>query len=460
MVPGALHMKSSLRRAALQLHETFTGRKILERLDELNRTQWLSYDELLALQSKKLQRLVEYAYQYVPYYQKVFDTVGFHPEDLRQNPDYFSKLPVLTKSIIRENWDELLTTEPERRQQLSKLSTSGSTGNPLIFMQDPDFRDVVTADIQRHIGWAGCGLGDRHAFIWGASQHMRFRQKMRIRLIDRVWNRFQIDAFTMTEETMANFARRVCRDKPKVLFGYATALYRFAQFIRTSPFKGISFRGIFTTSETLLPHVRQYLEETFQCKVYNRYGTLELGGVACECEAHTGLHISMENNFVEILSDGLPVKTGEVGEIIVTNLNNLGMPFIRYNIGDAGAWYTGEDCPCGRKLPMLKTLEGRLVEAFYTRDGRSVWSGFAGAAYRCLAHPTIQQFQIVQKSLEKMIVRLVPKGTIPRPILDEISQAIRTSYGENVVVDFEFPDEIPLLPSGKHSYAISELNRK
>ena len=182
------------------------GVEVLERLDELNRTQWLSYDELLALQSKKLQRLVEYAYQYVPYYQKVFDTVGFHPEDLRQNPDYFSKLPVLTKSIIRENWDELLTTEPERRQQLSKLSTSGSTGNPLIFMQDPDFRDVVTADIQRHIGWAGCGLGDRHAFIWGASQRMHFRQKMRIRSIDRVWNRFQIDAFTMTEETMANFA--------------------------------------------------------------------------------------------------------------------------------------------------------------------------------------------------------------------------------------------------------------
>ena len=453
-------MNGSQSRAALHLHEKFTGRRILYHLEELNRTQWLNYDELMALQQKKLQRLVEYADRYVPYYHRAFEKAGFYPEDLRQNPDCLSKLPILTKTIIRENWDDLLTTEPIRRQRMSRLSTSGSTGNPLIFMQDADFRDTVTADIQRHIGWAGCGLGDRHAFIWGVSQQMNWRQKTRSRLIDSVWNRFLINAFAMTDETMTNFARRISREKPKVLFGYATALFRFAQFVRTSPFKEITFNGIISSSETLLPQVRQFLEETFQCKVYNRYGTLELGGVACECEAHTGLHISMENNYVEILCDGLPAKTGTAGEIIVTNLNNLGMPFIRYSIGDAGAWYSGEDCPCGRKLPMLKTIDGRLVESFYTRDGRTVWSGFTGAAYRCLAHPTIKQFQVVQKNLDKMVVRLVPNGTVPRQILDEISQAIQISYGDRVVVEFEFLDEIPLLPSGKHSYAISEMNRK
>ncbi len=100
-------MNRSLSRLGLRLHEKFTGRKILERLEELNRTQWLSRDELLALQRAKLQRMVEYAYQYVPYYRRMFDEIGFQPEDLRKDLDSLSKLPILTKSIIRENWNDL-----------------------------------------------------------------------------------------------------------------------------------------------------------------------------------------------------------------------------------------------------------------------------------------------------------------------------------------------------------------
>ena len=164
-------------------------------------------------------------------------------------------------------------------------------------------------------------------------------------MIDQVWNRFPMNAFMMTDESMTAFAERVRRQRPRILFGYATSIYRFAQFIRNSPFQDIAFDSIFTSAELLHPSVRQYIEETFHCKVYDRYGTMELGGVACECEAHTGLHISAENNYVEILSDGLPAEAGEVGDLIVTNLNNRGMPFIRYRIGDAGAWDEGDGLP-------------------------------------------------------------------------------------------------------------------
>ena len=400
-------MNKSLRLAVLKLHQKLTGRKILERLEELNRVQWLSSVDFQELQRKKLQRLVDYAYQHVPYYHRTFDLVGFRPQDLIQNPENFLKLPILTKSIIRENWDDLLTTEPGRQQQMSKLATSGSTGQPLVFMQDLDFRDYVTADIQRHLGWAGCELGDLHAMIWGAPQNPTFSQRLRRSLIDWVWNRFQINAFALTDESLSAFTKRVQRQSPQILFGYATSLYHFAQYVRRSSVKDITFGGIFSTSELLLPNVRQFIEETFQCKVFDRYGTLELGGIACECQYHHGLHISMENNYVEILCNGLPANSGESGDVIVTNFNNLGMPFIRYSIGDESAWSAIEDCPCGRHSSMLERVEGRLVDSFYTRDGRRVWSGFAGAGFRCLTHPTITQFQVVQKSLDKLIVRLV-----------------------------------------------------
>lgn len=452
-------MSISLHRGVLKLYELATGRRILTRLEELNRTQWLERDELLALQRDKLQRLVEYAYQYVPYYRRTFDQAGFHPDDLRQDLTALRKLPILTKDIIRENFDQMLTTEPQRQRRMSKLSTSGSTGHPLIFMRDHNCRDYVTAGILHHLGCAGWEIGQPQALIWGASPDISLWKSLRTRLADWVLNSFSTNAVVLTEETMVAFADRVRRRRPRVLTGYASSLHHFAQFVRQSPYQDITFDGIFSTAQLLLPSVRQFIEETFQCKMFNRYATLELGDIACECEAHTGLHVSVENNYVEILCDGRPAEPGEVGDIIVTNLNNWGMPFIHYSIGDVGDWYDGEDCPCGRAAPMLQALEGRIVATFKTRDGRTVWAGFAGAAYRCMTHPAIKQFQVVQKSLDKMIVRLVPDGEVPQSTLDEIVRTTQTIFGDNVVVAFEFMDEIPTLPSGKHQYAMSELNK-
>jgi phenylacetate-CoA ligase len=261
----------------------------------------------------------------------------------------------------------------------------------------------------------------------------------------------------MTEKIMSDFAEQVRRNKIRILFGYASSLYRFAQFVQNSPYHGLTFDGVFTGAELLVPTVRKYLEATFGCNVFNHYGTNELGGMACECEAHTGLHVSVENAYVEILCDGRPAEPGEVGELIITNLNNRGMPFIRYRIGDGAAWQAGEACPCGRALPRLSSIDGRRADAFKTRDGRLIWTGFTGAAFRCLVHPTIRQFQVVQKSLDQVIVRLVRSGDVPPSTLQEITQTMEATFGAGIAVTFEYPNEIPPLPSGKHQYAVSEV---
>ena len=151
-------MNSTLSRAALRVHERITGRHILARLEELNRTQWLSRDELNALQHTKLIHLLEYSYQYVPYYQRIFDEVGFRPDDAKRDLSKLNKIPILTKDIIRNNFQDMLTTEWKRKQRMSELCTSGTTGEPLSFLQDAEFRDAVTAGIQRDMGWAGWKL--------------------------------------------------------------------------------------------------------------------------------------------------------------------------------------------------------------------------------------------------------------------------------------------------------------
>lgn len=452
-------MNNTLSQIILTFHDRITNRHILGHLYELNRKQWLSRDELLANQQTKLQNLVAYAYQYVPYYQRVFKDVGFHPDDIRQDINNFSSIPFLNKAIIRRNWNDMLTTDPRRRRRMSKLNTSGSTGEPLVFMQDIDFRDYVTAETQLHMSWLGWKLGDLHAWIYIAPTKPTLREKVRAEIADWSWNRFQLNACVITEESMTRFASRLRHHKTKLLWCCTSSLYHFARFIRNSPYQDITFDGIFTTAEVLLPYVRKYIEETFRCKIFNRYGTMELGGVACECQAHTGYHISTDNNYIEILNNGLPVKPEELGELVVTNLTNRAMPFIRYKIGDMGAWYAADgNCSCGRSAPMLSTIDGRITEMFQTRDGRYVRAGFSGG-FSCLAHPTIKQFQVIQKSLDKMVIRLVPDGEIPQSILEEIIQTVQTTFGENVMVDFIYLDEIQPLPSGKHSYAISELNK-
>lgn len=448
-------LKSFIRRFAIEIYQLVTGRLVLDRLDELNRTQWLNFAELQILQRDKLYQLLVYARDNVPYYSHLFKRFNFHPNEVLADTQSLRKLPLLTKSVVNANLNDMMTVESARRSRMSELRTSGSTGHPLISMQDTNYRDYFTADVLRHLGWAGWQFGQPHAYIWGADFEVQTAQTLRTRLMDWVLNRFLINAYLLSDESMSAFAERVKRRKPTILFGYASSIYRFAQFVQ-SKHLDITFGGIFSTAEVLFPDQRAFIEDAFQTKMFNRYGTRELGGVACECNAHTGLHVSMDNNYVEILDkSGQPLPPGEVGDIIVTNLNNYGVPLIRYAVEDMGAWSLSGSCLCGRELPLLDIIQGRQPDSFKTKDGREVFGGFAGLLFGMAG---VRQFQVIQKSLDQVVVRIVREGDLDQSRLDAIEKRIKTTLGAGVEVRFEFPDEIPVLDSGKHRYTISEIS--
>jgi len=453
-------MSGLSRRPFLVAYQIVSGRRFLTRLDELNRTQWLSREDLLALQRQKLHRVLAYAYQNVPYYGRLFDQVGFQPDSVLADLGSMRKLPVLTKAIIHEQFDDMLTTEPRRRADLSRLTTGGSTGHPLVFMQDSNFRDYVTADIHRHLGWAGWKLGQVHAYIWGANFEVETSQARRTRWMNWALNRFVTNAYVLSEESMGAFAAEIRRRRPRILFGYPSSVYRFAEFVRERHWDDIKFDGIFASAEVLYPVQRQYIEQVFGGKMFNRYGTRELGGISCECGAHTGLHASIDNNYIEILRDldgGEPARPGETGHIVVTNLNNYGMPFIRYCIEDMGAWSALERCPCGRELPLMDLVQGRRIDMFKASDGRAVWGGFASPLF---GMEGVKRFQLVQKSLDLVVARIVKEGELNQAQLDTIERTVKIALGDDVEVRFEFPDDIPTLDSGKYRYAISEIGKQ
>ena len=447
-------MNLSLRQPAINLYEWVSGRRVMARLAELNRTQWLSREELLALQQDKLHCLLKYAYTFVPYYHRLFDQVGFQPDDILTDGASFQKIPTISKAAITDNFDDLITTDPSRRRRLSQSVTGGSTGHPLIFMHDSNFLDYVSADDHRHIQWIGWQFGECHAYIWGTDHEVAIQQALRTRLIDWALNRFVTNAFALSEESMTAFAREIQRKRPKVLVGYASALERFAEFVQEHYLNDIKFLGIVSSAEVLYPNQREMIERTFGCGVLDRYAARELGGIACECPEHTGFHISVEDVYVEILRDGVPVPIGEEGDIVVTNLNNYGMPFIRYHVEDVGQ-LSNVVCRCGRGLPMMQVVHGRAIDIFETKDGRAIYGSFFIRLLRDISE--VKQFQVIQKSYDHIVVSIVKRAPLPPERLAFVERAIKDVMKSEVKVEFRFLESIPPASSGKYRFTVSEV---
>jgi phenylacetate-CoA ligase len=365
------------------------------------------------------------------------------------------KIPVLTKAQVYENSDSLLTTHPQVRKQMTAASTSGSTGRPLTFMLDDNSRDYATAGLLRYFEWTGWQLGECRASIRGVYVEEKVSESVRAIVRDRVLNRLAADAHFMSEEGMTALANEVRRRRPKVLHAYPSIACWFGDFVQEHGMDDIRFDVVSTYAEPIYPGQRQRIEEVLGAEVFSYYATEEEGGVATECEAHTGLHVVMENVYLDILQDGHSVRAGELGEVNVTNLNNYAMPLIRYNLEDIGAWSVKDDCPCGREHRMMDLRLARSVDAFRTRDGRMVvgeigWADFSRG---------VKRHQLVQKSLDHFVARIVKDEHFDEAQLPKMERCLKLILGEQITVAFEFPEEIPVLASGKFRYAISEIDR-
>lgn len=432
-----------------------THPNILKCLNELNQLQWLSEDEQIALQRRRLKQLLEYANTYVPYYRDLFKEIGFHPADFAADPTCFQELPLLTKDIVRQNYERLITTEPARQNSLIRAKTGGTTGEPMWFMQDRIYDDYRAAHIFHQMEWSGWQLGQPQGWLWGHVLTGKGSEPTSVttRFKDWLVGRFESNAFYLTPESMEKFAAQLERRPDSVVWSYVSTIHRFAQFVQDNG-RRIKLHAVYTSAEPLYDCHRQFIETVFGCRVFNSYSSVEIGPIACECDRHDGLHIMARNAYVEVLRDGKPAPDGEEGEFVLTNLTNWAFPFIRYKLEDGGKKRV-RPCPCGRGLPILDIVEGRIIDFFKTRDGRRVWGAFAIPMVPTLGK--IRQYQIVQKSVDLIVFRMIKAGPIDESRFSEIEQACRIALGENVQVAFEFVDNLPTTPTGKHRYVISEV---
>lgn len=423
-------------------------------LREYEHTQFLSPDSIRDLQWRRLRTLLIHAYAQCPFYRARFDRAGLTPSDLR-GLDALRALPILEKRDIQEQGDDMVARHWPR-DDLIRNQTGGSTGAPVSFYLSKARKCSRAAATLRHNRWAGWRIGDRGAVIWGAPRDRpsdTWRARLRSALLrEPLW----LDTANITEASLAEFHISLLRYRPRIVQAYARSAVLFARYLQNRGLSPHRPHALVTSAEVLEAEERRLLEDVFGCPVFNRYGCREVSVIASECPAHRGLHIMAEGLYVEIDTPRGPAAPGEMGSILVTDLLNLAMPLIRYRIGDLGAWAAGT-CPCGRGLPRLERVAGRVTDFLVGCDGRLV-SGVFLATYVVAQRPSLGQVQILQHKAGAVTYRIKPGRDFQHQRdLEYLQTTTRRYLGGEAVIAIEVVEELPAEPSGKFLFSRSTV---
>lgn len=412
---------------------------------ETRRAEAMDATAFRDLGRRKLAAMLRHAIADVPYYREVLP-----PEAPAQVEGGASLLeagvPDLTKEIIRERFDDLVSLSLPAARRIPN-STSGSTGEPTRF-----YTDIVAAIRRSTIdltnkGWLGCRVGDREAALWGSQIDQRVASSLRGRLHSLVTRRLMLDAYDLSESRMDRYARQLAEYRPKLLTGYPSVLVRFGEWCVANGRRIDGLLAIICSAEALFDDQREAIASYFGATVINRYGCREFGCIAHERPGVDGMVINGDRVAVEIASKAdAPVPVGDVGELLITDLDNFVMPLIRYRIGDLAAVDPAAEATGER--PRLARVEGRSLDVVTTPDGRAVGGTFWTILLR--SRPGLLQFQVIQTAPDRLSIRYVRDPAVAEPDLTYFRAGIARNCGNEMVVTFEAVAEIGPEPNGKY----------
>ena len=368
----------------------------------------------------------------------------------------FKGLPILTKDVIRQQFKELQSTK--QTMDTYNNSSGGSTGKPVILVQDTTYQIWSEATKEYHFReFLGVERNAvKNVWLWGSERDLfkldSWRTKVRLFL----QNRLFLNTFETSDQLWLEYIERVRSYRPHYVAGYAGSLYQMARVARKYNVYLYRPKFVYSSAEMLRDFMRKEIEEVFNTKVYDYYGSREVGAIAGECSMGRR-HVFIMNNLVEILDDtNRPVGDGEEGNIIITNLHNYSMPMIRYDIGDLGVM-SADRCGCGSSLPVLERLTGRITDHFLLRNGTRVHGEFFTHLF--YFRDWVEQFQIDQLDYDYLRISVVPNLTIDERDRAVISENIRTVMGKECKLEWLCVDQINTTPQGKYLFTRCLMDR-
>ena len=416
-------------------------------------TQFLSAEELEQLQVERLREQSIHAFRNIPFYRRRFECAGFTPLDIQSTSD-LKYLPVLTKRDIQDYGAEMLAQNVPPSARVAN-QTGGSTGSPLQFWVDKERFDSRRASTDRHNSWAGLHPGQWYAHLWGSRFDtgtltrpvITWRQRL-------LYRSLTLNTSLISQQDLEHYVGLLRRIRPKVMLAYAQSAVMFARYCEQHDIRDIRFESIITSAEMLLPEQRDFLERFFHGRVFNRYGCREFSVIASECDHHTGMHVNADALIVEV--EPVPGMPEGVGRVLVTDLLNRSMPFIRYEIGDLAMMADSGPCPCGRSLPRIKNIEGRITDFLVTPDDRKI----SGISLALLAGdmPEVRQMQFVQNDRSNILLRVVPGAGFGENTTLELRRRLEPYLRGLNSLSIETVVSIASEPSGKFQYVKTARN--
>jgi len=429
----------------LPVHDRARGRRYVERRTFLERSQWWSAERLREFQWTELKKLLGSAFTSVPYLRQKYRAAGIALEDLRGWDD-FRRLPPLTRDEVNAHGPDLCSTAYQGR--LLPHATGGSTGAPTRFFRTYESYDWRMAAKDRAYSWAGWRLGAPTIYLWGAPVgKVSRRQAWKTRMYEAIQRQLIVNTFSQSDDLWNDVYERALRFRPALVVGYVSSLEAFSAYLQRTHRAIPRVAGAIAAAEPLFADTRRRIEDGLGAPLFNTYGSREFMSIAAECERRDGLHIHAENLIVETRDR----KGSGPSEILVTDLHNYGMPFVRYAIGDLGT-VTDTACPCGRGLPLLKAIEGRVLDALRTADGRTVAGEFFPHLLKEI--PEVANYRVEQKTINRIVIVAVLK----RPLSDRSQALLRREIerviGSSTVCEVQPVTQLPESRSGKRRITV------
>ena len=432
-----------------------SGRRIGQYLKEIQLLEKASADEIKQYTEQKLKKLLLYASRNVPYYNKILAennvVIG---ETVRL--ENFSHIPLLTKDIIRQQGENLYSKDHKHRK--SYMNTSGgSTGEPVCFLQDKEYDDWNNATKIYFNNVLGKQLGEPEIKFWGSDRDiLEGTLTVKDRLINLLCNRKFFNSYQLNDLLLRDLVELNNKFKAKAYWSYMESALELADFLSSNNIPFYSPEIVISTIGPLTQPVKEKIEAGMGCKVYNQYGSREVGVIACQCKEQKGLHTFPWWNHVEVVgADGNTVENGQ-GNVVVTTLHNYSMPLLRYEIGDV-AVMGSNNCLCGRKTVVLDNVIGRTLGYFKNADGTRVHSHFIVQAL--FFRNWIQRFQVIQEAFDRVVILIEPKdGAKPNEDdLADIKSKTQVIMGSDCAIETRIVDKIERSQSGKFVYTICKI---
>jgi phenylacetate-CoA ligase len=418
------------------------GGEFRELLDWLEESQWQSAAEIQEYQDEQLRRLVEHAYRTTPFYRRRFDALKLRPDDVKTTED-LQKLPVLTKEDVRENFEEMVSSEFDR-DKLVFCHTSGTTGKSLQFYQEPRAIQFRWAVWWRHRQRFGVKFDAPYAAFTGLAAVPLEQQQPPFWRENRAMRQTIFTMHHIVSAKVKAIVGRLNEGGFDYYAGYPSIIFVLAGLIEEGGYQVTAPpKMIFTGAENLYDNHRRLMQNVFKADVTDEYGFSEGCGNASRCERDV-FHEDFEFGILECVESKSIDGAAQQGRIIATGFGSYGMPFIRYDVGDVGTWVDAA-CECGRSSKVLTRIDGRVEDFVITPEGRKILR----FDYVFKDAHNVRDAQVVQRELGSICLRVARRPEYSTRDEHQLRREIADKISAQLIVEFEYVDEIEREPNGK-----------